>query len=125
MKCHFLKLGLATNAFFLVGCGLCGDQVFSAKHSPNGRMNARVVERDCGATTSEYTLVVLRGRFSLLGFGETVIFSSRYGHPDLNLKWVGENRLIVTCSSCSEITSDVMRRAQGIQIQLTNGRPPS
>jgi len=86
----------------------CANEVLSRATSPDGKRVAVVFERDCGATTdfsTQVSILPLNKTFGKSEPGNTFICDSDHGQapvgpgggPELNVQWVGEHDLKITC----------------------------
>jgi len=86
----------------LVGCFLgcsCREEVINEARSPDNLRTAVVLSRDCGATTSEYTSVIVRP--GLGNRGEQVVFSARYPQR-ISVSWKNPSEMVLRCDSCRD-----------------------
>jgi hypothetical protein len=88
--------------------GGCTDEGRGNAASPTRRVIAKVIERDCGATTDFATLVTLRGSEP----GATTLDSAVVvltGRCEVGLRWGGDTLLVVRpsapCSVFSAVTT--------------------
>ena len=82
------------------GCGLCSERVVQTRLSSDGKVVATVVVRDCGATTSEVTLILIKSRYRWLGLDEKVVANLKYTH-DVDVNWLASDQLVINCKSCA------------------------
>jgi len=94
-------------ALLLAGCGEampCENTEVARMTSPDGRHDAVLFERSCGATTSfsSQVSIVARGR-KAEGGGNVLIAdddhgkapAAAWGGPDIDLGWTGPDQLVV------------------------------
>jgi len=93
----------------LSGCSPCRDKTIAESRSPDGSRMATASSRDCGATTSEQSRVVLRPTLKNSSEIEQVVFSARYEHK-IDLSWRSSSELVVRCDTC---------RSEDITFQLS------
>jgi hypothetical protein len=79
-------------ALLVMGCSMCGDDVSGTSLSPDGRWAVTAYVRDCGATTSFVTHVVIRHA------DEPFKAWQGNGGPDQGLVLVMEQRPVVSFS---------------------------
>ena len=108
--------GLTLSALLLTGC-LCKDTEEGLVASPNGRYVARLYVRDCGATTSPYTHVVLRSSGAhLLGPNDNdFVFTVKYD-PVIKIQWKDDSHLAISYSSDPHNVLLAKERWEGIEI---------
>ncbi len=106
------------------GClSLCKDTWQPEVTSPDGKYAASVFVRDCGATTSEYTHVVLRPTSFLSSYRDDNVVFSVKNDPAVGLQWTDPTHLMIDYENQSK--TNVIFRAEswrGIQITM---RSPS
>jgi hypothetical protein len=101
-----MKLARAWTAVMLLslaaaGCDLCGNQEITRIPSPDGKIEAVLFERDCGATTnfSAQISVVPKGA-PAEGIGNVFVGGTYHGPtwlgPPANVKWVTSRLLIIS-----------------------------
>jgi len=96
------------------GCNLCGNQEVTRKVSPDGRIDAVVFERDCGATTDFTTQisVVPKGGSVYSGAGNAFIGdsnhgatpSAKWGGPPAVIKWVANRQVVIYTHPATRIS---------------------
>ena len=82
----------------LSGCGLCGEQVLSRTRSPDGRAEVTVLVRDCGATTSEFSLIEIR---EIRWWQRPVVIASAKYAQTVRVKWIDSVHLQIKCETCT------------------------
>jgi hypothetical protein len=98
-KLHVLLI-VSFCATLLGGCS-CTNVVGRSVASPDGALKAVVEYRDCGATTSEYTRMILRPAEGNHKDIEQVVFLVKYRH-ELDVQWRDPTTLKLGCPSCNE-----------------------
>jgi hypothetical protein len=113
------------------GCSLfgCGDDVTRRALSPDGQWLAAVFVRNCGATTGFVTYVVIveagaspddDGKVFVAEAGEAP--QGPKGGPDVRLRWVGPDRLLVAYDERTEVFFQAVR-LRGLTIDYRSQRP--
>ena len=106
----------------LSGCvGLCKDTWRSEVTSPDGTYAASVFVRDCGATTPQYTHVVLKPRSFLSSYRDDNIAFSVKNDPAVGLRWTDQTHLMIGYEDNSK--TDVTFRVEswrGIRITMSS-----
>lgn len=106
---------VAFYAWFYFGGGICAEETLLVTTSPDGRIEAVVLERDCGAMARSATRVAVKSA----NWEETVF--SRSGSIQLSLSWTSPETLLVTGSSVKTFTgSGVFRKVckiPGLEIE--------
>lgn len=106
-----------------LGHGECDDAPFQTVTSPNGRVVAASVIRNCGATTSYTTVVRLRATVSKEAPGrcEAVVVSE--GKQQVALSWLGDDSLEVTMAHSERVLMP-RKTCLGVTIRLRPRQPP-
>ena len=92
-------VALAATVLTLAWGGMCGNDVVARVPSPDGRLEAVVFQRDCGATTDFSTQVsVVRAGGSLPDAGGNLLVATGGppgpgGGPVVRAEWAGATRL--------------------------------
>jgi|KBSMisStandDraft_5_1062788.scaffolds.fasta_scaffold247993_2 hypothetical protein len=84
----------------LLGCSLCEETPGEHALSPDKSIDAIAIYRDCGATTSEYTSVILQPTPGNHADIKQTILEARY-HHEVELSWRSPSELTITCRTCS------------------------
>jgi hypothetical protein len=113
----FVRLKMWTIAILVginAGCDLCGNQEISRLPSPDGKLEAVIFGRDCGATTDFTTQIsiVAKGASVQRGSGNTFIGDSnhgatpraRWGGPPVDVKWVTNRQVMISTHPATRIT---------------------
>jgi len=89
----------------LLGCtnltGDCADQVTQESHSPDGRWAATSYVRDCGATTSDATHIIVRDAATPFrawrhgGPPDQGLVYAQEQRPLVDLQWTGPHDLVI------------------------------
>lgn len=101
----------------LAGCGMCDDELYSAKRSPGGKWVLVVLVRDCGATTPAYTHISVGTATHSLELPEdleTICISKSEGK--ITADWVSENQIVVKAPSGSIETRETYLVDQKVTI---------
>jgi hypothetical protein len=85
-----LSLVATLAAMALSGC-LCSDETVVKRPAPDGRHVAILLRRGCGATTSDATEIVIRGRWSLRSHTAVVMDEP----ARIELEWRSSSELLV------------------------------
>jgi hypothetical protein len=95
-------IGLLATAlpFLLLSCSLCGETLGGHALSPDNSIDAITIYRDCGATTSEYTRVILQPASGNHTDIKQTILEVRY-HHEVELSWKSPSELTIICRTCS------------------------
>src|SRR5262245_58183565 len=106
--------------------GMCGASIVRRLPSPDGRLEAVIYERDCGATTDFGTnLSVVRAGAAVGNHaGNLFVADSDHGRAPLDsgnvihlaVQWIGSNSLVVRYDRRVRVFQQ-HRAAQGVQIQ--------
>lgn len=88
-------------AYLLSSCSswICGDTTKAESISPNGRVVARFIERNCGATTDYASRVELQFTSDWFNPKKEVVFIVN-GSYDISLEWADPKILTITCPGC-------------------------
>src|SRR5260370_31471198 len=94
----------------LLGCPPCSDDLIQQASSPDNIRIAISSLRNCGATTSFYTRVIVRPTAKSTNGIEQLVFSARNSQK-IELSWKSASELVVSCHSChnEDIEIQVMR----------------
>jgi hypothetical protein len=92
-------------AVFSLRALVCADSSSPLVWSPSGRYAAEVWERNCGIATGFNTRVFLRAESNRLPLrhmledlrGDGYVFQSRNALREIDLEWLGERTLLITC----------------------------
>ena len=101
------SLSLLLFLVLIAGClnlGECGVDIKSEVYSPDGKMVARAVEINCGATTSFNTIVCIGTRdekFEVKKESGTVM-SIVHERPNVRLHWIDDKTLGVDCENFTD-----------------------
>ena len=95
---------------------MCHDELLSTVVSPNRSMAASVFLRDCGATTHEYTHVVIHKAAKSFASGE-FIAGADYERP-MELTWTSDSDLLIHCR-CDVGRFNSKQEVDGIKISVT------
>lgn len=93
---------LAALMLLLDGCGMCSDEIITQVRSPDGRYDAVVLVRGCGATTSDVTRIHLEERRWLLPNSVELIAVGHYRPPEMRVSWMADRRLLIECARCDQ-----------------------
>lgn len=97
---------------------LCKDTWQPEVASSDGKYYASVFIRDCGATTSEYTHVVLRSQGLLSSYrDDNIVFSLKYD-PEVKLEWIDPTHLVIRYQN-SPTNSDLSPPKPWQAVQIT------
>ena len=102
---------------FESGIGLCEDVVMMSKKSPDGKLTASIVERNCGATTDYVYFACLRPTIVGRIFGDGVKIVNGKGVSLDDLYWVGNNKIIIRKTMGFEIVS-TSEKCLGVSINI-------
>jgi hypothetical protein len=78
---------------FLVGCDPCGNTVVSSSVSPDGKFEATVFIRDCGATMDYSPQVDLRPKGKPLRNTGNVFVGK--GDAQIKIQWLSSTQLLI------------------------------
>ena len=83
----------------------CGGEIYATAQSPDKKLTAYALERDCGATTGSTTFIILRDTKEKLDLKEDlvnneIIFEAREIYQP-KLKWTSKHNLQVTFNPTS------------------------
>ena len=100
MRHKIITLACVLPLVAVAGCyswlvGDCADNVKSQSVSPDGRYIARLVERDCGATTDYSTVVDLRLSSESLDSHQDNWILTMPGRHSITLTWQGNTELMI------------------------------
>lgn len=116
-------LAMATPfALLLASCNLllwspCEDTVYATRPSPDGSLVATLYARNCGATTPINRQVGLRSADRAFDGSEGSVLAVR-GEPDIELSWLNDATLAVSCEGCAASTTFRREaRWQGVEIR--------
>lgn len=117
----------------LQGCSLfsCGDEVTARAVSPDRRWLAAVLVRNCGATTDFATHVtIVEAADEPDDSGDIFVAEAGgapqapKGGPEIRLRWLGPDHLLVAYDVRAEVFHQVVRR-RGLRIDYRpEGRAP-
>jgi len=103
----------------LQGCSsfFCGDEVTGRAISPDGKWLAAVLVRNCGATTDFVTHVtIVEAKDEPDDSGDVLVAEAGgapqapKGGPEIRLRWLGPDRLLVGYDARAEVFLQVVRR---------------
>lgn len=83
-----------------IGCNLCKVEVLERSASPDGKLVATILTRDCGATTSEYMAVNLQVAKQERLAAENEVFVVKHVHR-LHVLWHENDSLTIDCKNCN------------------------
>jgi hypothetical protein len=96
------------------GCNLCGNQEVFRVPSPDGKIEAVMFERDCGATTDFSTQISMVGKGGSVqsGVGNAFIADSnhgaapvaKWGGPAVDIKWAANRQLVISIHPATRIS---------------------
>jgi hypothetical protein len=86
---------------FLVGCSVCKDEVIRELASPDRLHTAIASYRSCGATTSDFTRVIVKPSSKSGKEIEQVVFVARLEHR-IALYWRESSELTIVCDDCTD-----------------------
>ena len=86
---------------FLVGCSVCKDEVIRKLGSPDKLHIAIASNRNCGATTSDFTRVTVEPSSKRTNEIEQVVFTARLEHR-IDLSWRDASELLIECDDCTD-----------------------
>jgi hypothetical protein len=97
----------------------CKDTIYSAVKSPDGRWEASVLDRDCGATTHVTTHIQLRENRILRWFTQpkTIAYLEPGFAPET--RWIGSNKLEVLMVATAKFSSRLQSWKE-VQIEYRN-----
>lgn len=105
------------------GCSetTCSNQVVSETSSPDHKEVARLVRRDCGATTDWVYGVVIRDSHSSTQADSIAdfVFTIR-GEHKIGMRWASANRLIITRPQLKQDVFKELKTWNGIEIVYQN-----
>jgi len=133
-----LAIGLAVGVystvcvggFYLFGVWICGEISSAAIQSRDGKFGARIIERNCGATTPFHTRVVAEdvGYHSIVPrwYKEETVFEVESALQVVAIEWTGERQLTISYSRNAEERIEVQRDSwDDVQIlyEVVDGLP--
>ena len=88
----------AAVGIYLLGRGMCGNDIYKEYISPNGKLKAVVFQRDCGATTGFSTQIsVMAAKDDLKNeAGNIYIIDGQPSQPSPKVFWRNNNELIIS-----------------------------
>jgi len=107
----------------LMGC--CSRTSTVQQYSPDGKYEARVSEEDCGATSHFITDVDLISTHATWSyFNRANVFNVISSGDAVNVTWVGNSRLEITCKHCASKEPKIWNRNwRGIVISYEGDHP--
>lgn len=103
-------------AIFLVwpeGCwSPCADEVVSDTASPDGKITATVMIRDCGAITKSATWVTLHPPSKPYSDKDALILTARQ-EQHISISWLDNSHVVVECLTCRKEDLQFQAEAKG------------
>jgi hypothetical protein len=92
---------IAIFVLFIVGCGICKDEVLSQRNTPDGKVAATVFVRDCGATADYSSVVSLHAAGRSFRNQPDWVFIAKGKHSVI-ATWTSSRQLLISCSTCTD-----------------------
>jgi len=119
----------------LAACGVgdtCEDSVASRIASPDGKHDAVLFNRDCGAATGASTQISIlpagakpEGKGNVfIADGEHGAAPASWGGPWAAMRWTAPDRLEITFDRIAGVYLQEMRTRRGVKIDWRTASPP-